>query len=331
MATAPLPSEIVLTEISGDETDALEELTRRECAEWMQRLRWDYSLGAELIQQVASEHQLKGYIGWYDRQPAGYCFWVREGRKLLVGDIYVAPPFRHTPVARTLAEQLLQKIETRSRIDRIESQNISFISDQLADLFLFHGYQKFERYYMTRELDAAWRHQEEPLAPSTHMLKGKRFLIRPLEDHDFQRAANLIADSYIGQPDSFINSQYRTQAGCREFLLNLMSSNGCGRYLPGGSLVAALEKSKEIAGVIIASEIAPRRGHFPQISTAAEFQGIGIGRTMIETAFRQLEASGFLTVSLAVTAMNEPAVRLYDKLGFRHDLNFFTFVKDTRR
>lgn len=330
MATAPIPNEIVVTEIGEDESRALEELTRHECAEWLHRLRWDYSLGAELIQQVAHEHQLKGFVGWYDGKPAGYCFWVREGRKLLIGDVYVAPLYRDTLVAHAMAGMLLGRIETRPRVERIESQNISFVTDQVASLFRSYGYKKFDRYYMTRELDTTWRSEIGPLAPSVHILHGRPFLVRPMEDQDFQRAADLIADSYIGRPDSFINSQYRTQSGCREFLLNLMTSNGCGRYLPGSSLVVVPEGSREIVGVVVTSEIAERRGHFPQISTATEFQGIGIGRTMVETAFRQLEASGFLSVSLAVTALNENAVRLYENLSFHRDLTFSTFVKDVR-
>jgi ribosomal protein S18 acetylase RimI-like enzyme len=76
---------------------------------------------------------------------------------------------------------------------------------------------------------------------------------------------------------------------------------------------------------------AERCGHFPQISTAPDFQGIGLGWLLVETALLHLAASGFLSVSLAVTVLNENAVRPYEKLGFRKDLTFSTFVKDVRR
>lgn len=331
MATAPIPNEVLVTEIGSEEYVALDALTRQESAEWYRRLRWDYTLGADLIRQVARQHQLKGFVGWFNGEPAGYCFWVREGRKLLIGDIYVAAAYRDTLVAEAMVEQLLSRIQSRPRIERIESQNISFVTEQVASIFSSFGYQKYDRYYMTREIAPTWGSSDESLAPMTHVLRGRRYMVRPLEDQDFQRAADVIADSYVSRPDSSINSQYRTPSGCREFLMNLMTSSGCGRYLQGASLIVLPEGRKEIVGVIVTSEIAERRGHFPQISTVPEFQGIGIGKLMIGTALSHLAASGFLSVSLAVTAINSNAVRLYEALGFTRELTFSTFVKDCHR
>ncbi|HKP87980.1 MAG TPA: GNAT family N-acetyltransferase, partial [Blastocatellia bacterium] len=128
-------------------------------------------------------------------------------------------------------------------------------------------------------------------------------------------------------PDSRINSQYRTENGCAELLTILTDHIWCGDFLPYVSRVAIRHPAQHMVGVLIASRISPRVGHISQISVHPAYQGRGIGRRLLMSALEEFDRYGFGSISLAVTAANEPALHLYESCGFRKAHAFPVFCR----
>lgn len=59
------------------------------------------------------------------------------------------------------------------------------------------------------------------------------------------------------------------------------------------------------------------RWHIDYVAVAPESQGRGIGVKLVESIFDRYGALGVKSFTLEVDAMNAPALRLYEKLGFR--------------
>jgi ribosomal protein S18 acetylase RimI-like enzyme len=151
--------------------------------------------------------------------------------------------------------------------------------------------------------------------------------IREWEENDFASTARIIHESYRGEHDSRINSQYASEEGCAELLSVLTEHLWCGDFLPRVSRVAVSGSGKRV-GVLIASRIAEGVGHISQISILPDYQGRGIGRRMICEALARFSSRGFNKVSLAVTATNANAFHLYRSCGFRTRHCFPVFYRE---
>src|SRR5262249_48808483 len=146
--------------------------------------------------------------------------------------------------------------------------------------------------------------------------------------HD--EAAKLIANSYKGHIDSQINDQYRTPAGARRFLTNIVQYPGCGAFFGPGSFAAWDKTRRTMCGISLASLVAAETGHVTQICVAPQYQGKGIGFELMRRSLTALAAQGCSRASLTVTSMNASAVRLYEHMGFRHRRDFAAYAWEPR-
>jgi ribosomal protein S18 acetylase RimI-like enzyme len=79
-------------------------------------------------------------------------------------------------------------------------------------------------------------------------------------------------------------------------------------------------------GFVVVAEIAPRQGHVPQIVVAPEYQGKGIGRSLMDYSVARLTERHFETLSLIVSRANVRALGLYRAMGFQAVLAFPAFT-----
>ncbi len=91
------------------------------------------------------------------------------------------------------------------------------------------------------------------------------------------------------------------------------------RSPPGSELVAIADGA--VAGFIVfrsASRMASH-AHVAELAIAVHpaFQGLGIGRKLVEAACVEAKAQGKRKLSLRVMATNEKAIAFYEKLGFQ--------------
>jgi len=141
--------------------------------------------------------------------------------------------------------------------------------------------------------------------------------IEPWTDRAFESAARLIHLAYANHVDGEINDQYRSEAGGMKFLRNIVLLPGCGRFLPEASFLIRPATGERPIGMVLTSTVAEGVGHTTQVCVMPGYQGHGIGRTLMESSIEVLRRRNYEYLSLTVTAVNRPAVELYEHLGFR--------------
>jgi ribosomal protein S18 acetylase RimI-like enzyme len=332
MATAPLANpELQIEPLAEVSISELEGLFDEQCEEWLHVLRWDYSGPSRLIRETARNGELSGVGALLDGRLIGFSFYVIEEDRCSIGDIYVSTRWRGIGADRAMAQTVLDLVESKPRIKRVESQCVS-VGNELASLpFVERKFRRFERHYMIRSLSsemAASREQFSELSISGP--SPREVSVRAWHDNDFGKAARVVHRSYRGEHDSKINSQYRTEEGCAELLAILTDHIWCGTFLPEASRIAIDRATGTHVGVLIASRLAPGAGHIGQISVLPAYQGRGIGRRMIDATMAELARDGFDAVSLAVTGANQGALHLYESCGFETVHRFPVFYRERR-
>jgi ribosomal protein S18 acetylase RimI-like enzyme len=321
MATALRNPEISIVPITDINLAGLEKLFDEECAEWLELLKWDYKGASNLIRDVARQKQLSGFAATRGARVLGFAYYVIEGWRCSIGDIYVSKPWRGRGLDRELARSILDQLDTMRRLRRIESQYVGLENNEADSAFRKRGFERLERSYMIIDLRLR--------PPVSDRAELPDISLRGWQPTDFDHAAKVIHRSYRGKHDSRINSQYQNLQGCAELLTILTDHFWCGDFLPQMSLVAA-RPSGSLAGVLIASRVAPGVGHLGQISVHPGHQGRGIGRRMIERALHQYALAGYDYVSLAVTTANSNAFHLYESCGFNTVHTFPVFYREKK-
>ena len=331
MATAPLTNTDARI-IPMDDADlaGLDALFDEQCREWLSLLRWDYAGPSRLIRQVARQRELTGFVAVSDGRAIGFAYYIVESNRCSIGDIFVTRDWRGAGVDRQLVAAILDALEAGPRLRRIESQCVSVDNDGASELFAARGFERFDRYYMMRELE----HDEGEAMAAARLLRSagestaSDIIIRAWQETDFAQAARVIHQSYRGRTDSRINSQYTTEEGCAELLAILTDHLWCGDFLPHISRVGVRRGGRRLVGVSIASRIAPRVGHIGQLSVHHAYQGQGLGRRLLAGVLQELVQYGFNAATLAVTGINRPALRLYEATGFHCLHSFPVFFKE---
>jgi ribosomal protein S18 acetylase RimI-like enzyme len=287
---------------------------------WSAMLSWDYNGSAEMILRYVDAKILPGYAAIERGRIFGYSFFVYEGSKGVVGDLFVANGGR-LPNAREVEIKLLTHvIETLQQspgIQRIEAQLLAHEAGSVARPFLEQGFQRHPRLFMVLNLRSA-SSQKQATHPEVE--------IRRWTDADYQPAAAVITAAYRGHVDAQINDQYHTLAGSLRFLNNIVRFPGCGVFDPDSSYATIDKKARNLIGLILCSRVRGDVGHVTQICVLPEFRGRGIGESLMAATSQNLIKRGFTMLSLTVTEANDGAVALYHRLGFETKRVFDAFV-----
>jgi ribosomal protein S18 acetylase RimI-like enzyme len=314
-----LNPDINIVPIADADLGALENLFDEECAEWLDLLKWDFKGASMLIRDVTRQRQLSGVVAMSGNDTIGFAYYVLEGARCSIGDIYVSRPWRGVGVDREMTAAIFDRLDRLRRLRRIESQCVGIGNDGADALFQARGFERLERNYMLLQLE---RDEDGgSRADSTDIS------IRQWQQNDSRQAGRVIHRSYSGTHDSRINSQYRTEQGCRELLTILTDHIWCGDFMPRVSRVA-FHRPGAMAGVLIGSRVSRGVAHIGQISVLPAHQGRGIGRRLIESALSELRRLGFESVTLAVTSANTNALHLYESCGFRTIHTFPVFYRE---
>lgn len=329
MATAAFKDpELKIIPLAEADLTGLERLFDEQCEEWLSLLKWNYTGPSRLVREVARARELSGVVATLGGATVGFAFYVVEGSRCSIGDIYVSKPVRDIGADGRMITTILEKLDRLPRLRRIECQCVSIGNRAAGDVFRARAFESLERHYMLARAGSR-PGAVEPEFQVKDRVKNRLvdISIRPWQDDDFADAARIIHRSYRGEHDSRINSQYRSEEGCAELLSILTDHIWCGDFLPMVSRVAVDRATNNLVGVLIASRISPGVGHIGQISILPAYQGMGIGRRMIAAALSEYNERGFSDVSLAVTGANLPALHLYQSCGFKTVHQFPVFFK----
>lgn len=291
-------------------------LLEEETSAWREALDWDFGRSAELVERFADLHALNGHALVDDGEAVGYAYYVCEERKGLIGDLYVRAAARTPENERRLLEGVLDSLAA-IRVERVESQLMMVESLRHPTGAAARHLTTFDRLFMIFQIPP------EPLPPGR---VRRRFFVERWADVYQEGAAQLIAAAYAGHVDSRINDQYRSVAGARRFLSNIVQYPGCGTFFRPGSFAAFDGDTGRICGVSMASLVSSTCGHITQICVAPEMRGAGVGYELLRRSLAALGAHGCLRASLTVTAANHDAVALYERVGFRTVRLFSAYV-----
>jgi ribosomal protein S18 acetylase RimI-like enzyme len=304
----------------------LRPLMEEESAVWSRELDWDYGPSAEMILRYLDARILPGYAAVEEGSLAGYSFFVYEGSKGIIGDLFVREPAAQAaangtlPLGERLLGHVIETLQNSPGIHRIEAQLLPHPAGSLARPFTQGGFQRHPRLFMNLALSRT----REWASPGR--AKAGEIEIRPWSDADFHSAAAVITAAYRDHVDADINDQYRTLSGSLRFLNNIVRFPGCGVFDAGSSRVAVHKPSKSAIGLILCSQVKAGVGHVTQVCVVPEQRGAGTGEALLAAAAANLESRGFHSLSLTVTEANRRAVELYRRLGFEAVKVFDAFV-----
>ncbi len=287
---------------------------------WSRLLSWDYSGSAGMILRYVDAKILPGYAAVDRGRVFGYSFFVYEGSKGVIGDLYVTNGSR-LPNAREVELKLLTHvIETLQQspgIHRVEAQLLAHEANAVARPFLETGFQRHPRLFMVLTLGKA-APEKTPPHPDVE--------IRPWTESDYQPSAAVITAAYRGHVDAQINDQYHTLSGSLRFLNNIVRFPGCGVFDAESSFVALDRRSKSVIGLILCSRVRSDVGHVTQVCVLPEYRSRHIGESLLATTVANLQKRNFSMLSLTVTEANARAVALYRRLDFDTKRIFDAFV-----
>ena len=287
---------------------------------WSRLLTWDYSGSAEMILRYVDAKILPGYAAVDRGRVFGYSFFVYEGSKGVIGDLYVTNGNR-LPDARQVEVRLLTHvIETLQQspgIHRVEAQLLAHEANAVSRPFLETGFQRHPRLFMVLTLGRTSAHKST-IHPDVE--------IRQWMESDYQPSAAVITASYRGHVDAQINDQYHTLSGSLRFLNNIVRFPGCGTFDPESSFVALERKTRSMIGLILCSRVRNDVGHVTQVCVLPEYRSRGIGEALLGATEINLRKRNFSSLSLTVTEINTKAVALYRRLNYDSKRVFDAFV-----
>jgi len=286
---------------------------------WGSLLSWDYSGSAEMILRYVDAKILPGYAAIDRGRIFGYSFFVYEGSKGVVGDLFVANGGRLANPREVELKLLTHVIETLQQspgIHRVEAQLLAHEAGSVARPFLDQGFQRHPRLFMTLGLGG----------PVPVPVKHPDVEIRRWTEADYQPAAAVITAAYRGHVDAQINDQYHTLTGSLRFLNNIVRFPGCGLFDIESSFAAVDRKAKNLIGLILCSRVRGDVGHVTQVCVLPEYRSHGIGESLLAATVGSLRKRGFSMLSLTVTEANGRAVELYRRLKFESKRVFDAFV-----
>jgi ribosomal protein S18 acetylase RimI-like enzyme len=316
---APQPSGLEILDLRHFSSQHLRPLLDHETTLWGRLMAWDYRPSAEMILRYVDSKILPGYAAVQHGQVGGYAFFVYEGSKGVIGDLYAdnSIQLEGDTVQRRLAVHVIDTLQQSPGVHRIEAQLLPHESGTLSGPFLQEGFRQFPRLFMALPLQNGLNIHSGP-SPDIEF--------RRWSEQDFQTAASVITTAYHGHVDSEINDQYRTLNGSLRFLNNIVRFPGCGVFDSNASFVAVHRLTRGVVGLLLCSRVRDDVGHVTQVCVLPEHRRHGIAQLLIGLCTQELRSRNFSTLSLTVTEANAKAVELYHRLGFSSQRRFDAFV-----
>jgi ribosomal protein S18 acetylase RimI-like enzyme len=321
MAALPESADSRIIDLRKIAAEDLLPVLEEEAAAWKSGLDWDLRPATELVQRFVQMQALNGYALDFGGNIVGYSYYVCEEGKGLIGDLYVLAQARTPGHENALIEAVLDSLFRVPGIRRVEAQLLMLgppVPRPMPYPSWFHAYPR--------------KFLEIPAA-SVSRLSGRptdRFAITTWTENRQDDSARLVAAAYRGHIDSEINDQYRAPAGARRFLANIVQYPGCGTFFAPASYAATDTQSGALCGMSLASLVASDVGHITQVCVAPSHRGMGLGYELLRRSLLALAAHGCRSVSLTVTASNDTASRLYERMGFTQRREFAASVWNSR-
>jgi ribosomal protein S18 acetylase RimI-like enzyme len=145
---------------------------------------------------------------------------------------------------------------------------------------------------------------------------------------DGERLARLFARAYDSDTTTRAFAPNGTRDEWTEYVVTLLTTTGCGRFVPELSFVAAAANASELAGAVVVTNLAPGTSHVAQIAVDPGERGRGLGQQLLAGAMSAGVAAGYTRMTLLVAASNRAASSLYQRAGFTDRAVFIVAMAD---
>ncbi len=310
-------SDLVVVDLRELRSADLAPLLAEQAAFWRREFHWDFSASQKTISRFLDGRNLHGYSLVSRGAPVGYCYFIADAGKALIGDLFVREPYRDREAERSLFIRTLEAAAAYPGVRRVEGQLLGMDSELNRELVFRRPIEIFPRLFMLRE---GLRGFAAPRCDP------EGIVFSPWGDHHGDPAAELIAAAYLGHDDARINNQYQSFTGAKRFLANTTRHPGCGAFVKQASWVAFRPGAASLSGLCLATQVDVDAGHITQICVSSQQRGQGIGYELLRRTLASFKGRGCDAVSLTVTASNKRAVDLYERLGYWPRRRFPAFV-----
>src|SRR5437868_2923888 len=235
-----------------------------ETSVWSRLLSWDYSGSADMILRYVDAKILPGYAASDRKRVFGYSFFVYEGSKGVIGDLFIGNGGTHAGLDQRLLTHVIETLQQSPGIHRVEAQLLVHDTGVVAQPFTEQGFRRHPRLFMVLPLRGEGAPEFLRSARPGDALPRALPLgleLRKWTETDFQSAAAVITAAYRGHVDSDINDQYRTVNGSLRFLNNIVRFPGCGVFDADSSFVLMHKVSRALVGLILCSGVKSYVGH----------------------------------------------------------------------
>jgi ribosomal protein S18 acetylase RimI-like enzyme len=172
------------------------------------------------------------------------------------------------------------------------------------------------------ELDLRrWRRQAVDLHPD--------YRLRPWSEDLLGEHAEAKYQSFRDELDAVVFPCLAELESCRHLMYEIRDRDG---FVPEATWLAqyvgAGRHRAESCGTIQAIRVSRGRANIQNIGVTPLHRGRGVGAALIVTSLAGLQHVGVTKVALEVTAVNETAVRLYRRLGFRSTKTVYKVIEE---
>ncbi|HYU41703.1 MAG TPA: GNAT family N-acetyltransferase, partial [Vicinamibacteria bacterium] len=211
-----------LAEISSRD---LRPLLDEESEHWGQELLWDYTDVSSAVASGLERRALTGFVLQDGLRCVGYCYYMLDAGRAIVGSLFAAAGFRGQGLEESLLDAVLAEAQSHRSNDRVECQTLFSTAAEADGRFARAGFLSRVRHYLVRPLAG-------PVTVPEH-----RWKLRALRREDLAPAALVIHASHRGSLDAALNLTYATPGYCRGFVETLVLRAGCGRFDPEASFL----------------------------------------------------------------------------------------------
>ena len=230
-----------------------------------------------------------GLVGWALFDPRWNSVYVN-----------VHPTLRGTPEAWQIYASAINRTKAAVSAKGGSAISVEFISqddDLLIDWLHRNGFQE-------KEFDAQFYCSLSKVVVSPSIPQG--FLIRACQGIDEVESRAAAQKAAFG-----------TQAPLDRYLNRFRSFMNSGVYDPELDIVAESPDGQIAAFCIVWLDPVNRVGNFEPVGTHPDFQRRGLGKAVMSEALLRLQTRGMAGAIVATHEDNQPAVQLYQSMGFR--------------
>lgn len=282
-----------------------------EAARWRDGLAWETDATWAVVEQSRQRGVVPGFVARdRDGRICGWSFHIQHRQTLQIGAVNASTP----DATRALVDAVLDSAEAR-RTARAMAFTLAG-APELEACLQARGFAVGTYRYLCRPLspvsDATI---ETPPAASAHTLRAWR-------PTDIEAVTRVLAEAYAaGDPLRPFGGDGRVE-DWTEYLLQLITETGCGRFCGNRSVIA--EGVSGVDGAALITDLGGGSSHLAQLIVAPRVHGSGLGRRMLAEATWHAGRAGFARMTLLVSEQNHVARSLYDRLGFEERAAFVT-------